>query len=582
MTELSRRDTRDTATIEQEGFFTPDDVQIVRFGAKALDRQRKSGTSLAIKNLSGEHYHNLNLTVQPSTTTVIIGDNVRARQEIIQDVAHIRDTVAAADVTLSKDAQIEYVTPSLTDDVDPDVTLRDFFFSARNIDGIEEELAELWQRAAEGDETAIVRAGELQEVFQRAEGWDAERDINQIIQGLRLISSDHDTITLDTKLGDMSSGQVSKAIIGRALYSQADIVAMDDPSVHLDVRSKQWLMGYVNQSKTAMIIATSDMDFAEATADRIVEVLDSRLTLNIGTGLGNYQIERQKLLDGWIDEASRKRDEIKDLEIQIRDFFGPAAKKTDNMAQVLRAQRSKLARMQAEYDAMPGKILIETAPRHEAMRSFKAKTGSGTDVFALNQVEMLYTTDDDEGEGTIIEAPNLAIYRGDRLAIIGNNGSGKSTLMKMLAGQTEEMIVEGDLKTGPSVDIGYFSPYTTLPDENQPLRQILSRTDSNAMSTLAFWGFDKTNDYDMKPGDITEKDAQARAQLALLMAQQPNTLLLDEPTSYLTPSYQKKLVEALKDYDGTLLVISHDPRFLVQLGLTGRVVMPGAVRQDVC
>ena len=565
---------------EQERFFTPDDTQIAHLGIKSLERRVTGRSSLVINNLSGQHYENLSLSIQPGTTTVVIGDNVLARRELISDIAHIQGD-SSADINLSKDARIEYITPSLTDEINPDLTLRDFFLSARGISGVEQQLDELWQLAAEGDEAAIKSAGELQDAFQNADGWNAERDISQIIQGLRLASSDHDIITLDTKLEDMSSGQISKAIIGRSLYSQANIVVMDDPSVHLDVRSKQWLIDYIGQSDTSMVIATSDMSFAEATADRVVEILDSKLTLNIGTGLANYQEERQKLIDSWTDEATRKKEDIQDLKVKIRDFFGPAAKRTDDMAQVLRAQRSKLERMQAEYDAMPGKILIESTPHREVARSFTAKHRSGANVFSLRQVEMLYVNDSSDNEGTVIEAPDLQVYRGDRLAIIGNNGSGKSTLMKMLAGQTEEMLVEGEAKKGSSVEAGYFSPYTSLPNEDQPLRQILGRSDPNAMGTLAFWGFNKSTSYDTKPRDITDKDSQARAQLALLMAQQPNVLLLDEPTSYLTPSYQEKLVESLKDYDGTLLVISHDPHFLVQLGLSGRIVMPSAQRQNL-
>lgn len=570
-----------TALTEKERFFVADDLQTLRLGVRSLERSASKSSFLTVKGLSGEHYTNLDLTIQPNTTTIVIGDNVRARRELVTDIAALRGNETGVEVSIAKDTRIEYVTPSLTDSVDPTVTLRDYFLSARGIDGVEDQLAALWQKAAEGDDDAIRKAGDLQDKFQNAEGWNAEQEINQIIEGLRLISSDHDSITLDTELGSMSSGQVSKAIIGRSLYSQANIVVMDDPSVHLDVRSKQWLAGYIKQSSTAMIIATSDMDFAEEVGDRVVEVLDSKLTLNIRTGLDNYVVERQRLMESWLDEASRKKEEIRDLEIQIRDFFGPAAKRTDDMAQVLRAQRSKLDRMKVEFDAMPGKILLENAPRHEATRSFSAKNRSGTDVFALKDVEMLYTTEDSDGKETIIEAPELRIYRGDRLAIIGNNGSGKSTIMKMLAGETDEMLVEGQNKQGSALEIGYFSPYTTLPDEDQPLRQILSRTDQGAMGTLAYWGFNKSMDYDTKPANVTEKDAQARAQLALLMAQKPNVLLLDEPTSYLTPSYQEKLVESLKEYDGTLLVISHDPTFLARLNLDGRIVMPGAKRQDL-
>lgn len=568
-------------------FFVPTQDRQLRLGAKTLDSVRGRDSFLSVKDMSGEYYSNLTLTIQPGATTVVIGDNVRARREIIADLAdldHKRES--GAEVKASKGLDIEFVSPGLTDQIDGSMTLRDFFMSARGIDGYEQALEELYQTVVDKEggpeaEEAMKMAGELQNHFEKVGGYGAENDISTLIEGLRIASSDHDNITLGTKLGDMSSGQISKAIIGRALYSQANIIIMDDPAVHLDVRSKRWLSDYIGQSGQSMVIATSDMDFAGLVGDRVVEVLDSKLTLNIGAGMDTYAVERERMITYWVNEARQKKEDIDRQREHIKNFLAPAAKQTDNMAQVLRAAKTQLKQAEKEYDNMPGKLLLELAPRNEKKRRFEVGSPSGEDVFMADHLEMMYVSDD--ADGTVVEVPELKIYNGDRLAIVGSNGSGKSTLMRVLAGSVaeDEMLVEGRLRTGPSAEIGFFSPITELPDEDQPLRLILGRTDPSAMSTLAYWGFDKNIDYDTKPADLREKDEVARAKLAILMAQKPNVLLLDEPTSYLTPSYREKLVDALRYYEGTLVVISHDPDFLTKLGLKGRIVMPGGKRQNM-
>lgn len=556
-------------------FFKPQDEDVQR---RAINGNllASGGNHLVVRGLSGEHYRDLDLTIQPGSNTVIIGDNVEARQELIYDLTRARE-LEGQNVQLPKDARIEFVPPDFTG-YDPDVSLKNFFLESRGIAGAEEKLTELWDRAAE-DPKAMDEAGRLQERFEEAGGWHVDREIEFLLDGLRVASSAHDKITLDTKLGDMSSGQISKAIIGRSLFSKAGIIIMDDPSVHLDVASKSWLAEYIRTSDQATIIATSDMDFATEIGDRVVEILDSKLTLNIRTDVGNYYEERDKLINHWSEEAQRKKQAIEDLKIHIRDFLRPAARKTDNMAQVLRANETKLERMIADYDKMPGKILLESGKRQPKQRSFVEGSRSGNDVFHMSDVSILYETEELGSDATVIEIPKLDIHRKDRLAVIGSNGSGKSTLLRFLASETEGMLVEGDNKTGASVNVGYYSPYTELDDAETPLRLLLGKYAKDPMGILNYWGFNKSEHYDTTPSHLLYRDEKARAQFALLMAKQPNVLLLDEPTSYLTPTYQERLLDAIKDYDGTLLVVSHDPHFLAKAKLKGRVVMPGATRE---
>ncbi len=556
-------------------FFVSPDTNLQR-RVVASDIKVSSGNQMVVRDLSGEHYQHLDLTIQPGSNTVIIGDNVAARQELVHDLAHARE-IEGSKLQLPKDARIEFVSPTITNIGDDSVSIRDFFLEARGIAGMEARLTALWTAGVD-DPKALDEAGKLQQQFETAGGWEADREIELLLQGLRVGTHEHDHISLETPLNEMSSGQISKAIIGRALFSQAGIIIMDDPSVHLDVDSKRWLADYIHSSQQATIIATSDMSFAEEIGDRVIEILNSKLILNIGTDVNNFYSERKKLIDFWVQEAEQAKSDIDDLAIQIRDFFRPAGRQTDNMAQVLRAQESKLARMQADYDQMPGKLLIEARQREPQTRVFSERQRSGKNVFRLYGVDILYVNDDNQ-ESTVIEIPDLAIDRSDRLAIIGSNGSGKSTLLKVLGGHTDDMMVEGDFKHGASVTTGYYSPYTELAHPDTPLRVTLAQYANDPMGILSYWGFDKSQNYDTKPEDLHYRDEIARAQFALLMAQRPNVLILDEPTSYLTPNFQKRLLHAVQGYDGTLLMVSHDPYFLSKARLSGRIVMPGAVRQ---
>ncbi len=563
------------ASKESLNFYTPEeDDAIRRISTEGM--RIDGGSQMVVRDLSGEYYRDLNLTILPGSNTVIIGDNTRARQELMEDLAHGADSVGRRNIQVPNGTKIEFVTPSVTDVEEPDMTLKDYFFASRGIAGVEERLTELWQDATNPD--SLKEAGELQYSFEEASGWDAEREIQQLIEGLRLASNVHDKIDLNTRLRDMSSGQISKAIIGKALFSRAGIIIMDDPSVHLDVHSKHWLIDYVKNSSQATIFATTDMDFATEIGDRVIEILDSKLVLNIGTDVENYYKERQRLLTSWTDEAERKKQEIEDLRIHIRDFLAPAAKKTDNMAQVLRANVSKLGRMEAEYDEMPGKILIESRIHKQKQRVFQEGERSSQDLFQIDDLDIMYENPAEEGETTIVNIPKLSIHKGDKLAVVGSNGSGKSTLLRVLAGHREGMIIEGSLRTGPSTNLGYYSPYTEIARQDTPLRLMLAETSPDPMGILAYWGFDKSEHYDTTPSQLHYRDEIARAQFALLMARRPNVLILDEPTSYLTPSYQEKLLEAVRAYNGTLLVVSHDPNFLANLDLTGKINMPSAER----
>jgi ATP-binding cassette subfamily F protein 3 len=229
--------------------------------------------------------------------------------------------------------------------------------------------------------------------------------------------------------------------------------------------------------------------------------------------------------------------------------------------------------MKAEYEQMPGKVILDSEQKQKTNRRFEVKDRSGNDVISIKNLQAIYETSDNDG--SVIDIPSLDIRRQEKVALIGKNGSGKSTLMKILAGDDSDMVVDGECKMGASIDIGYYSPTTAIPArEDETIVGATTQLDAHPSGILRYWGFNDGDSYKTTVSELKEDDEKTRMQLALIMAKKPNLLLLDEPTSYLTPSYQEKLVDALKDYEGTMLIISHNPDFLAKLGLTGRIVMP--------
>lgn len=557
-----------------EAIFIPDydDTGTIRVRS---EQQQALGAQLVARGISGEHFDETDISITPDSITVIIGDNVRARDELAMVLAD-RTPSQTGSINRPVDSRTEYVVPSLPNAVDPTQSIRDYFFAGRGILGMEEMMQALFDRAGE-DPSALDEAGRIQERFEALGGWTADSDASEVLDGLNVAANAHDTITLDTPISELSSGQISKVIIGRALFSGAGVIVMNDPSVHLDVRSRQWLETYLDKSRQAVIVTTSDMEFAESVATKVVEVLDTGAVLQTSTGLTGFLDERNRIIDFWTEEAERQREAIKSWEIHIRDLLAPAAKRSDDMAQVKRAAVTKLEKMKSELAAMPGEKILQ-ARQQVKERQFEAGRPSGNKVLELHSFQVAYEAQDNSGT-EVIDIPNLDIRKGDKVAVVGRNGSGKSTLMRSIAvPESPELIIDGEAKLGPSVTVGYYSPYTRLPETDVTLRELVTSLSarSDVSAILEYWGFGRSSSYDLRVSELQHHDEQTRAQLAAIMAMAPNFILLDEPTSYLTPAYRQRLIDSLQAYDGTLLVVSHDPKFLQSIGPNGILEMPVA------
>ncbi|MBI2009265.1 ABC-F family ATP-binding cassette domain-containing protein [Candidatus Saccharibacteria bacterium] len=535
------------------------------------EQDRAEGTQLVATEIEGDYFRPVTINIDKSSVVAIIGDNVRAREEVT-DILAGRISPRSGVIQRSSNSKIEYVEPSLPEAVDPTMTIRDYFYEGRGLLDIAEELHRLYELMAVSP-SIIDKVGKLQEQYEFLGGWSAENEVNEIISGLNVAANPHDEVTKDTLISELSSGQTSKIIVGRALFSKAGIIIMNEPSVHLDVKSRQWLATYLQGSRQAVVIATSDMSFTESVANKVIEITETGLVVQCSTGLNTFLEERAKIINHWVEEAEQKREEVENWALHVKQLQ-PMARKSADMAQVYRAAQTRLERMQQELSSFPGLEIINSRKRQLKL-SFESATGGSLKVLEIPKLDIAYESGDDQGTN-VVDLQNLLIQKGDRLAIVGRNGSGKSTLLKVVAGLRKDMVVEGEVKFGPSIKFGYYSPYTELANEDMTLRDhIRSQAASVGVGKIMdYWGFGGNEYYSTKVDEIRYKDEQARAQLAVIMAKKPNLIILDEPTSYLTPVYREKLAYSLKTYKGTLMVVSHDPEFLQELGINSVLKMP--------
>lgn len=574
-------------TAGYESSLQSDDFIVDKNEGSVIGRQptgEVSGAHIVGKEFSGRFFDETSISLEPNSTIVIIGDNIRARDELVKVLAGEVPPQKGA-VTRHKTARVEYVTATLAGQEIEDIgqtSIQDVFFQARGIYGMEERMYELYNQSAE-DPRALDSAGELQAEFEQLGGYGAPAEVVEILEGLEVSANDHDSVSLDTELGSLSSGQISKAIIGRALFSKAEIIIMDDPTVHLDVRSKEWLAWYINQSKQTIVVATSDIEFAERIATKVVEVTDTGPVIQCATDFPTFIGQRDQILAHWRDEAELKLREIQEKRAHIKDFLGPLAARSLSMGQAKKTTENLVARLESEYEKMPGKKLIENNGIVKDC-AFEIGRPSKDEVLKLRSVNIWYSSEDTQ-DTQVINLGDIDVNRGDKLALIGRNGSGKSTLLKAIAGEDDDLIVDGDIDVASNATTAYYSPYTMVVAEvdmtvPEALRAA-NGSDSNIGQIMEYWGFKRSEYYSTKVADLTHQDETARLQLAIMMSARPNFIMLDEPTSYLTPIFRDRLIKSLEKYPGTLLVVSHDPHFLAALNLNGTLTLPsGTLRKE--
>lgn len=399
--------------------------------------------------------------------------------------------------------------------------------------------------AEDGDglDSLIGEYGSLQHEFERLGGYSFEAEVKSTLSGLGL-GPEH----WEKEVRILSGGQKTRAALAKLLLQKPDVLLLDEPTNHLDIEACEWLEEFLQGFPGAVMVVSHDRYFLDRVVTKIVDLRDG-CTASYPGNYTSYARQREERLRLEFENYERQQQEIGKLEDFIRRYH---AGQRHQEAKSRQKKLNKMARL--------------SKPRTEAGMKIKidAAMSSGHIVMDIQGLGKSFW------EKPLFSGLDLLVERGDRVGLVGPNGAGKTTLLRMIIG--EEDASAGTLSLGYGVEIGYFAQdLADLDPANTVLEEILDAADltpGEARSLLARFLF--TGDDVFKSVSTLSGGERNRLILAKLMLERPNLLILDEPTNHLDISARQALDEALKSFDGTIILTSHD-RYLLN-SVTNRIV----------
>jgi ATP-binding cassette subfamily F protein 3 len=406
---------------------------------------------------------------------------------------------------------------------------------------METEMRQLELKMAEGGDDlpdVLEQYSEIQHQFEHQGGFEATVKAEAVLLGLKFPK---EMWTQD--VAELSGGQKNRLGLVRLLLSDADILLLDEPTNHLDIHSVEWLEEFLQTYEKAYVIISHDRYFLDRTCTRIIELDEGK----VYTGTGNYS--------DYLEIREERRESQRRAYENQRALI---AKTEDFIRRNIAGQKTKLAKSRRNMLGRMDRVEAVRADKSGGNFGLKAVVRSGGDVLMVEEFSVGYD------DVSLVSGLNFTIHRADALGIIGENGSGKTTFIKTILGKLPA--VAGSYRWGAKTDIGYYSQQLEDLEERNEIIMELRRiappdvTDGALRGYLAQFLFTGDDVYkivrDLSGGE------KGRLALAKLIYARHNVLVLDEPTNHLDIPSREALEEALTEFDGTLIVISHDRFFL--------------------
>ena len=500
--------------------------------AQGHDLEKQFGANTLFKNV--------NFSIDSNARIGLIGPNGVGKTTLLKIMTG-EEEATHGDFTINKNIDVGYIAQE--NDLNENKTIWDEMLSVftplinmgKKIRDLQEEMSANPQK-----KDLLKQYDQLQYSFEQQGGYTYQADIKSILNGFNFPET-----TWTKKVGSLSGGEKTRLSFVKLLLRKPPLLLLDEPTNYLDLDTLDWLESYLKNYSGAILVVSHDQYFLDNLATQIFELQFGKLTVFKGN-YSAYVAERQ-LRDRQQEEAYEKQQEkIKKDEEFIQKNIVRA--KTTKRAQSRRKQLEKMERI--------------TPPKHKnkVRINFQSERPSGKEVLILRDLTIGYPTK------TMVHGISLQINKGDRVAVIGQNGIGKSTLLKTVMKELKPK--KGSIKYGASLDIGYYDqelqgldPTKTVIDTVWDRHKTMPEKD--VRSILASFLF-TAKDIDKTVGQLSGGQ-KARLTLTVLSLEHNNFLLMDEPTNHLDLEAKEVLEQALQNYDGTLLFVSHDRYFINQL-----------------
>ncbi|WP_353258871.1 ABC-F family ATP-binding cassette domain-containing protein [Prochlorothrix hollandica] len=494
---------------------------------------------------TGEVLRNVSWEVKPGDCLGLVGSNGAGKSTQLRIImGEVEPT--GGEIIRPSNFHIAYLTQEF--EVDPQRTVRDEFWQvfgeATAVHNDYQRVQVALETAAPAELDSLIHdLDRLQRRFEALDGYGLDARIEKILPEMGFETGDGDRY-----VSEFSGGWQMRMSLGKILLQQPDLLLLDEPTNHLDLESIEWLEQYLKKLNTAKVIVSHDRTFLDRLCTQIIETERGVST----TYLGNYSVyvqQKAEQREALLAAYGNQQKEIERQQAFVDRFRASATRSTQ--AKSREKQLDKIERIEVPLESGSGPAFhFPDAPR------------SGRDVVKVENLTHAY------GDNILLLESNLLVERGDRVALLGANGSGKSTLLRLMMGL--EQPVEGSVTLGEhQVIASYFEQnqaealdldktvMATLHDEAPQM------TNTEVRSLLGRFGF--SGDTVFKAVGYLSGGEKARVALAKMLLRPANLLLLDEPTNHLDIPAKEMLEQALKAYDGTVVIVSHDRYFMGQV-----------------
>lgn len=501
-------------------------------------------------------FEDLNISFESTDKVGIVGVNGAGKTTLFK---LIMKEIEPASGTISVRDKIGYLPQIITDEyLNSDISVFDYLLTGRPIKELQDELTTLYTKISTEENQKqlnklMKQITKIEDELNYYDVYKAENILLKIITGMNI-----DENLLDLKLKNLSGGQKSKVAFARLLYSKPEILLLDEPTNHLDLDTKEYITNYLKNYKGLILIISHDTAFLDEITTKTLVI--NKISHKVLIYPGNYSkylkikqnidLARQRLYDKQIKEEEK----LKDI---IRRYIGGNEKK----ANIAKDRIKKLEKLEKE------KIVLEKQNKYARFKmeieykSYLVPISCKNLTFGYNEEELLY------------ENLSFDLTRGEKLLIVGENGIGKTTLLKLIMNILKPL--EGEIIISPKTKIGYYAQEHEILKKDKTIKDNFNDSGLTEYELRRFLGsFLFTGEDIFKKVENLSPGERARISLAKIALTKANTLLLDEPTNHLDPMTSIIIADTFKDYEGTMLVVSHNLEFVDNLNINRMLLLP--------
>lgn len=505
-----------------------------------------------IKNYGLKNVLNgMNLTLKTGERAAIIGCNGAGKSTVLKIIMK-QENISAGTINIRKNATIGMLRQIYEyEETNPNVytflqrSFEHFFELETKLKKLENEMS--YEKNDEKMSELLQKYGNVQQKYIQMGGYDIQEKFNKICSGLQINEK-----MLNQNYNDLSGGEKTIVNLGALLLKEPSILLLDEPTNHLDMEKLEWLEKFLKEYKGTILMVSHDRYFLDKIATKTILLENGKEKIYFG----NYSYflkEDKKRTLAEFENYKNQQKMIKKMKESIKTLrkFGELAKN-----EMFFKRAKNIEKKLAKIEQLPQVDLEQ-----KTLLNFKLNidSRSGKDVVIINNLNKNFESKN------IFENANLQIHYGEKIALIGKNGTGKSTLLKII--MNEDCEYTGEIKIGQSVNIGYIPQEIKFEDDNQTIlnffEQFDNRNETEIRTSLAKYMF-RGNDVFKKVSSLSGGE-KVRLILAKLLKQNINFLILDEPTNHIDIETRELLEEAIKEYSGTVLFVSHDRYFINNL-----------------